>query len=309
MVYILHHMLTDHDARLARARLSLEGLSLGDAYGERLFTGAAAERADEDGPVLVPAEETWRWTDDTAMSLCIVAELAARGAIDAGSLAARFAAQYLQDRYRGYGGTAHEILHDLANGRPWAEAAAAPYEGAGSMGNGGAMRSAPIGAYFAGDLERVIAEARTSARPTHAHPDGQAGAIAVAVAAAIAAEMAAGARPRSGPALLAAVTAATPPGDTRDGLQRALELGPCKPRAAAAVLGNGRRVISSHTVPFAIWSASRHLDDFRAAMWHTVVVGGDIDTNAAIVGGIVALTVGRDGLPADWLARREPLPT
>jgi ADP-ribosylglycohydrolase len=46
------------------------------------------------------------------------------------------------------------------------------------------MRSAPIGAYFAEDIERVIAEAKASAEVTHAHPDGQTGAIAVALAAA-----------------------------------------------------------------------------------------------------------------------------
>jgi hypothetical protein len=34
---------------------------------------------------------------------------------------------------------------------------------------------------------------------------------------------------------------------------------------------------------------------------------GDIDTNAAIVGGIVALAVGRAGLPPDWHAGREAL--
>lgn len=35
---------------------------------------------------------------------------------------------------------------------------------------------------------------------------------------------------------------------------------------------------------------------------------GDSDTNCAIVGGIVAARLGRGGLPADWLARREALP-
>jgi ADP-ribosylglycohydrolase len=35
--------------------------------------------------------------------------------------------------------------------------------------------------------------------------------------------------------------------------------------------------------------------------------GGDIDTTAAIVGGIVALAVQADGIPADWLAEREEL--
>jgi hypothetical protein len=34
----------DHDARLARARLSLEGLSVGDAFGETFFVPPARAR-------------------------------------------------------------------------------------------------------------------------------------------------------------------------------------------------------------------------------------------------------------------------
>ena len=46
------------------------------------------------------------------------------------------------------------------------------------------MRVAPIGAYFAEDYERVAYEAKLSAEITHAHPDGQTGAMAVALASA-----------------------------------------------------------------------------------------------------------------------------
>jgi len=42
-------------------------------------------------------------------------------------------------------------------------------------------------------------------------------------------------------------------------------------------------------------------------MWQTVSGLGDRDTTCAMVGGIVALSVGQNGLPADWRRRREPL--
>lgn len=58
-------------------------------------------------------------------------------------------------------------------------------------------------------------------------------------------------------------------------------------------------------MPFAIWSAATHLGDYPAAIRSCVQIGGDVDTMAAIVGGIVAA---RSGIPADWLAAREPLP-
>jgi ADP-ribosylglycohydrolase len=38
-------------------------------------------------------------------------------------------------------------------------------------------------------------------------------------------------------------------------------------------------------------------------------VGGDIDTTAAIAGGMVAAYTGAGGVPADWQAARELLPT
>jgi ADP-ribosylglycohydrolase len=72
-------------------------------------------------------------------------------------------------------------------------------------------------------------------------------------------------------------------------------------------LGNGSRISCQDTVPFCLWAAARHLDDYEAAIVTTIRAGGDIDTNCALVGGIVALAVGREGIPADWLADREEL--
>lgn len=43
-------------------------------------------------------------------------------------------------------------------------------------------------------------------------------------------------------------------------------------------------------------------------MWQTAIAGGDVDTTCAMVGGIVAMAVGQEGIPPQWLANREPLP-
>jgi ADP-ribosylglycohydrolase len=47
------------------------------------------------------------------------------------------------------------------------------------------------------------------------------------------------------------------------------------------------------------------LDNYSEAIWATIGVFGDIDTNCAIVGGIVALAAGRESIPKDWLEARE----
>src|SRR4029077_9048249 len=75
----------------------------------------------------------------------------------------------------------------------------------------------------------------------------------------------------------------------------------------ARQLGNGSRISCQDTVPFCLWIAARHLDDYQLAIVHAIRAGGDIDTNAAIVGGIVALAVQANGIPPDWLADREQL--
>lgn len=168
------------------------------------------------------------------------------------------------------------------------------------------MRSAPIGGYFADDLQAVVAHARASAEPTHAHPDGQAGAIAAAVGAALAWRIGAGEFELEG--FLRGVADLTPLGPTRDGIEKAATLPLSYDiRTAVAALGNGSRVISSDTVPFALWCAARHINDFEEALWVTVSGLGDRDTTCAIVGGIVALAVGHTGIPRAFVRAREPL--
>jgi ADP-ribosylglycohydrolase len=296
--------LPDHAARHERARLSLEGLSLGDSFGERFFINPAVveglieQRALPAGP--------WTYTDDTEMALAVVETLGFCGAIDRDWLAERFAERYRANPMRGYGGGAHTVLQEIGAGIGWRKAARELFAGQGSFGNGGAMRSAPIGAYFAGDTARIVAEARASAEVTHAHPDGQAGAVAVALGAAHAWEHRHEPAAVAGPALLEYALLHTPEGATQEGLARALDLLPTASlRLAAEALGTGVMVSSSDTVPFSLFCAARHLDSFEEALWATVSGLGDRDTTCAMVGGIVALR--NSALPGAWLREREAL--
>jgi ADP-ribosylglycohydrolase len=40
----------------------------------------------------------------------------------------------------------------------------------------------------------------------------------------------------------------------------------------------------------------------------TITGGGDCDTNAAIVGGIVSLSTGQNGIPEEWQREKEKFP-
>jgi ADP-ribosylglycohydrolase len=47
------------------------------------------------------------------------------------------------------------------------------------------------------------------------------------------------------------------------------------------------------------------LNNYEEAIWTTVSGAGDIDTNCAIVGGIVALSASEKTMPPEWLSARE----
>jgi ADP-ribosylglycohydrolase len=73
-------------------------------------------------------------------------------------------------------------------------------------------------------------------------------------------------------------------------------------------VGNGSQVTAQDTVPFVLWSAAQSLSSYETALWQTVSALGDMDTNCAIVGGIVVLYTGTDAIPEEWRRNREPLP-
>lgn len=302
----------DPDARLARALASLRGLAVGDALGSRY-----AEPGNY--PLLTRRElppAPWRWTDDTEMACSVVAVLAAHGRVEQDALAGSFAGRQNAGGPRGYGRAVNRILCRVRDGEDWRRLAAALFDGQGSWGNGAAMRVAPLGAWYAADVEEAVRQAEVSSYVTHQHREAVTGCMAVAAAAALAA----GRSPRTGAtgtpgtglaagaALLDQVIALVPRSAVGQGLRRARDMLDYDDVATvAAVLGNGRRTSAHDTVPFALWSAARHLGDFTGALWATAQAGGDVDTMCAIVGGVLA-GAPAGAPPAAWVRSAEPLP-
>lgn len=295
------------DEQQRRAHESLLALSVGDALGERFFgpTDAVLERLEL--RELPPAP--WAWTDDTQMAAALVDSLERHeGRVVPDDLMATFA-----DRFeigRGYGSTMRDTLIAVRAGAAWRPLVQGALGGAGSWGNGAAMRVPPLGAWYAGDPVRAADAARAQAAVTHTHPEAAEGAAATAVAA----SLLAGSTPLGPRAeLLREVASYVRPSLVRRGLDAAadldLEAGPIEvSREAAEVLGNGRHVSVQDTVPFALWCALSFPDDLVATFW-TVVAGlGDRDTTAAIACGVVGAGVGAAGIPLEWLGAVEPLP-
>jgi len=262
---------------------------VGDALGDQLYLrDNAIHRRLPSGP--------WRWTDDTEMACSVFHVLDTHGYLDADALAASFVAHYDVDR--GYGPGVDVMMRDVAKGANLRELAAQTFGGTGSWGNGGAMRAAPLGAWFTGDPAEAARQAEVAARVTHTHPEGVAGAIATAVAAAV--------EPAR---LYDEVLRHTPPGAVHDGVRLAASMAGADPEDAAEALGTGRQVSAPDTVPLALWVVARHPNDYAEAVWTVAALAEDVDTLCAIVGGILAGRLGEDAIPPAWRAATEPLPS
>src|SRR4029078_4033328 len=136
--------------QLGRMHTSLNGLSLGDAFGDRIFFDFRTFQIEVfDLPLAQRPLPTGRWsyTDDTQMALSIVEVLTRYGHIDQDALARSFGNHF--ERGRGYGPAMYDLLPQLRAGHSWRSAAPALFGGKGSFGNGAAMRVAPLGACFA----------------------------------------------------------------------------------------------------------------------------------------------------------------
>jgi ADP-ribosylglycohydrolase len=299
--------MSTQEERLERARVSLEGLSVGDAFGQTFFLFAQPEVVEELIADRMLERPPWRFTDDTMMALSVLSILRQHGHVQQAALARSFAERY--DTARGYGPAMHDLLREIRAGGDWQEKAAAQFEGQGSYGNGAAMRVAPLGAFFTDDLPRVAEEAERSAVVTHTHAEGIAGAIAVAVATAYAWQVRSLPQRPSRAEFLDLVLPWVPDSEVRGKIRKARDmLDSASVPFAVAVLGNGNKVSAQDTVPFALWCAASHLDNYEEALWLTVSALGDRDTTCAIVGGIVAAFTGEEGIPRDWRQAREPLP-
>ena len=284
--------------RIKYAKRALDGIALGDCFGQSFFV--PDEIASERIKKREILNESWHFTDDTVMAIGIYHILKKYGKIDQDALASIFAKNYALDWHRGYGGTAHSILRSIGEGQNWRDAASEAFDGMGSMGNGGAMRVAPIGAYFADDLDKVMYEARKSAEVTHSHIEGIVGALAVAVAAALIWNKKAGEYFKDGKDFLYDIAQVMPESDTKYKILSAASIKrESKIDFVISVLGNGMKLTAQDTVPFCLWCVAYYYESLEEALWKAVSALGDRDTICAIVGGIVSLYENR--VPRKWL--------
>jgi ADP-ribosyl-[dinitrogen reductase] hydrolase len=176
-----------------------------------------------------------------------------------------------------------------------------------SAGNGPAMRAPILGVLLGRDADQLAAFIRASTRMTHTDPKAEHGALAVAWSAHFAANTRHETAPLPALSAARAITTRLPPAAAElaaliTSAGASVTAGDSTEKFAAAIgCENGVSGYMLHTVPVALHAAWSHPLDLPAALGAAIRCGGDTDSVAAIVGGIVGARVGRAGIPAPLL--------
>ena len=254
---------------------ALTAYACGDALGvpwENAPMGATPSQIEQ-----LPAREVWprgATSDDTALTLLVAHHLADRdGDGDPGAFLAGLAEQ--EAAIRGLGPTTTAAIERFRRGD---EAADSP----GRATNGAAMRALPIGWVLPHDqAERRRQVTIAMSRATHAHP-------AALVAACVMATCASWALEGASPSMLleAAVEEAREAAQAVTTEARLAEMltqvsaGTWEPPASGISLD------PYETVAAALWCATR-ATSLRSGLVNAVQLGGDTDTVAGLVGGLM----------------------
>lgn len=179
----------------------------------------------------------------------------------------------------------------------------APQTGVFSAGNGPAMRAPILGAALGDVVPQLRQALEISTRLTHTDPKAFWGALAIALAASAPIE-------GDGRRLVREFTEWS---DGSDAAREALQL--LKRAANSAGRGQSGAEFCAelglqggvsgyifHTMPVVIQVYLHRRDDFRGALEEIVALGGDTDSTAAILGGILGARLGPDAIPRDWRA-------
>jgi poly(ADP-ribose) glycohydrolase ARH3 len=189
-----------------------------------------------------------------------------------------------------------KLFDALGRGLDWRQTAAGLFPG-GSLGNGAAMRAAPVGLLFHEDLERVEDEARRSAAVTHTHPVGIDGAVLVALGVALALRSAGGAFDAAGFFHELGRHAATE--EFQWHLRTACRQSP----GDSLTFGNGLEAHRSVTTALLCFAHSP--DDYAGAASRAIAMGNDTDTLAAMAGALSGARLGCGVLPQGLLTKLE----
>ncbi|MEM6800501.1 MAG: ADP-ribosylglycohydrolase family protein [Bacteroidota bacterium] len=274
------------------------GGAIGDAYGVQY----------ENQEIQKPAENLFLWgeikekrnyfiTDDTQLTLATCECILEEGKVDPASMAQKFASWYKQGKLRGLGSATLQAIQGIRNGGHWYLVGK---KGEQAAGNGSAMRIAPL-AFVQKELDRSMIQ--SISRITHHNDEAYAGSLAVVFA--IQDVLKHG--QQSPESWLKKIVGELPDTLVRDRVKAFSKL--TKGESLTSIgekFGKGGYVVES--VPLALFGVAKSWEiGFEVAIEEMIKLGGDADTNAALMGQVAGAARGLHKLPLSMRSKIESL--
>lgn len=305
----------------------LLGKAIGDALGMQFETRNWNDPAlmAWDGKSYGPSEfhklGPGQWTDDTGMALALTESLLpsisyhAIAGFEPEITAAHYLKWYQGPTFRGAGQTTRKALENLKNGAPWYESGEL-----GALGNGTAMRIAPLGVFYREEPSKLMKYAKLDAIITHDSHEAQQGSIAMAMAISLLLngvkkeEVLEGIRRILNPSRVLDnlnLMSWDPPRPVNKTIHdtlknkdynRELDRNGGNRIISQLILGNKYTVIEAVARSFYVFICTR---SFEEAMELAIRGGGDTDTVAAMVGALCGAHYGLEGIPESYITPLE----
>jgi len=279
---------------LSRFEGALLGAAVGDALGmpvEGLSADEIRRRYGEVRDFVDGRLPRGSYTDDTEMMIAVAEAILERG-IDVDYIAERMARSHNMDR--GYGPGTILVFRAILRGKRWSEVSPRLF-GEGSYGNGCLVRTAPLVLLLHGYREAMLKTVREVCRTTHAHRLSLEAVSILAEVMSLALE-----GKRDAREYLEVAASACESEVFRSKLaavREALDRGEAAEKAAAK-LGSGVEV--HNTLPICLYLFLSNIDSFERAVLRAVNLGGDADTNGAVVGCLSGALHGSEAIPERW---------
>jgi len=280
--------------KIGRLKDRFRGCMLGEAVGDALggpFEGLKGEEVRErfKGEMVGGGTHSLRpgeYTDDAGMTLALAESLVERKEVALDDIVSKFVAWFSSDP-KGVGRLTSTVLEGLSKGVPWRDAARTAWEGSGrkSAGNGSLMRFAPVALFDYNSRKRLMNDASAVSELTHCDPRCS---EACRAASLMLVELIDGSRPADAISSTASVLGEC---EVSEVLEMSLDATPEDLKPTGYVLD---------TLEVACWSIARHAT-FCACVEGCIRLGGDTDTNAAVVGALAGARFGAIDIPERWV--------
>lgn len=290
----------------------LIGLACGDAMGQQFETKQWNDPAilNWDGKSYGISEfhklKAGAYTDDTHMAIKLSEALLEKTwSFCPKTTAEKYLEWYTGPNFVGAGQTTRKALENLKNGMPWFESGEV-----GALGNGTAMRVAPLGVFYKDEPGRLIKAAKLDAIITHDSHEAQQGSIAISMGVAL---LLNGVKREEileslrhileSSRLLDNINLIATNKTIHDSLKnkendRILDRNGGNRVISQLILGNKYTVIEAVARAFYVFVATR---SFEEAIELSIRGGGDTDTVAAMVGALCGAYYGLDGISSSYI--------